>query len=573
MEVFMTEKGAGYSIEVVLAAVILFTFAYGAVQVPEQKDWSGFQHEIAAQDLGFTLKKTGDLRNSLENSNPEALSSAVRSISSRNLEVSGTVENLPLGELSVGFHTMPGEIHQNFTEPVQPGDKCYGDLTEIEANSEYEILKTNASQYMEDKHGVRLYFADTDARVPGGYNGEEDYDAVWVDNGTRCVFSPSEGPYLTGEIFLWGNKTDSDPETHYEFKQFNESRNSFTVYKADRAADFQNALSRPVNGIDTDTEVSTFNFSSSSLENLNLIVFQENETLDRIETYEDEFMTSLSNSSVLFLMNLSESDLQKDFMQDIGFSWMNVDYTSSSPGYDASFSDYTVSEEIETYFQGLGGSVQDVSLNPGGNVISGQGPSFTSRDDVLYARNLAYDVSSLDGTEVPGTEVDIGGTCDSTRSEFDFPDGDRDVRILDLADSGSCDNVMGVEIREGVGIGDWRGPYLEGERVTVDGYSYIPEIEDEHSAVFEFAGSRRVELVNHRRVLENATGGRVARAAYEEDYSTSDIRMISSVIYWLRGDQIQFRNRQQDSSVSTTLVGSIDNDVYLPYKLNLRWSD
>lgn len=572
MEKILERKGAGYSIEVVLSAVILFTFAYGAVNVPQQKDWSSFQREIAVRDLSYTFKKTGGLDDVLENSNPGAIRSVVDTVSGRDLRVSGTVENLPLNELLVGFHTMPGEIHTNFTEGIEPGDECEGDLAEIDASSEQPVLKTNSSQFLENKHGVRLYFADTDARIPGGYNGEVDYDALWADNGTRCVFTPAEGPYMTDNIFLWGNTTDSKPEIYYDFKNFNASRNSFTVYRAEQAAEFQSALSKPVNGIETDTAVDTFNFSSNGINNFHVTVFQENESLSRIDTYENEFRSLLSNSSVLFLMNLSSNDLNKDFMEDIGFQWLDASYGASVTEYQATFSDYTTSEEIQTYFQGVGGSVEEVSLKPGGKVISSQGTTKTSGNDLLYARNLAFDTSNLNGVEKTGTETNIGSTCQETQAEYSFPGTDHDVRNIDLGETGSapCGQRRGLEIRVN---GEWKGPYLENEIVTVNSRTYIPNIQDEHTATFVFAGSKKVELINHRKVLEGMSGGRVARAAYERDYSESDIKMLSSVIYWLRGDQVQFEGTGGTTSVSTTVVGGLQDRVFMPYKVDLRWSE
>lgn len=566
----MNRKGAGYSIEVVLAAVILFTFAYGAIQIPEQKDWSNFQREVAARDITFALKETGDINNALRNSNPEAMASAIGTISKQDLKVSGNVENLPLNQLSLGFHTMPSEIHMNFTEPIQPGDTCEGGLNEIKADSEHPILKTNTSQFLENKHGVRLYFGDTDIRNAGGYNGKVDYDALWVDNGTRCVFNASEGPYLTDEIFMWGNTSDSDPDNYYEFKDFNLSQNRFTVYRADQAFQFKKSLNKPLNGINTDTAVDTFNFSSPDQEEFNVVIFQKNESLSRISTYRSNFNSIISNSSVLFLMNLSEQDLQHDFMQDIGFKWMDAGYTSSPSDYQATFSDYSSSEGIQTYFQGLGGSTDKVSLSPGGKVISSQGTTRTSRDDLLYARNTAYDTSSLDGKEI-GSDANIGGACgDDTQATFEFPGGNHEVRILDLAGTGSCDQRRGVKIRID---GEWKGPYLENERIIVNNRSYFPDIADETTATFKFAGSQKVELVNHRKVLERMTGGRVARAAYQEDYSQSDIKMLSSVVYWLRGDQVSFEGTGGSSALVTDLIGGIDENIFIPYKLQLRWSE
>jgi hypothetical protein len=576
--------GAGYSIEAILSAVILFTFAIGALQAPQEKDWSSFQREVAAKDLSFVLKRTGSLNTFLKNSDTGAIRTASTVISARDLRVSGTVENLPLNELSVGFHTMPSDIAKNFTEPVESSDHCFGDLGEISSQSEYEILKTNSSQFLENKHGVRLYFADTDPRMPTGFDGEENYDSVWVDNGTRCVFTPSEGPYRLNQIFLWGNTTDSDPEGYYDFKSFDNTSNSFTVYSADKAKAFDRVLSRPLNGIETDTSVDTFNFSTQGIRDFDVIVFQENESLDRIETYETSFRNFLSGGSVMFLMNMSQADTEHEFMEDIGFEWMDVDYNKNSvPDYEATFSEYEVSEEVETYFTGLEGTRSEVSLKPGGKVISAQSSTMTSRNDILYARNVAYDTSVLDGEKKSGeswSTHDGGGTCGSdTETNFvflneTFQEEEYEVHNVNLAETSSnCGaDRRGLEIDKDRD-GNFEGPYLVNEIVKMHGRRYVPRIESGTSASFVFAGSKKVELINHREVLEGMDGGRVARAAYEEDYSQADMRMLASTLYWIRGDQVQFQGQSTGSALSTTIIGGVKENVFMPYKLEMRWSE
>jgi hypothetical protein len=583
MELISEKIGAGYSIEAILATVILFTFALGALQAPSDKDWGGFQREVAARDISFVLKKTGSLNTFLKNSDTGAVRTAVTSISSRDLKVSGTVENLPLNEMSVGFHTMPSDIAKNFTEPVEPGDYCRGDLGEIKSQSEYEVLKTNSSQVLENRYGVRLYFGDLDPRIPDGYNGEKDYDSVWVDNGTRCIFKPSEGPYMLDDIFMWGNTTDSDPEAYFDFKSFENTEKSFTVYSADKAVSFREVLLDPLNGIETDTSVDTFNFSSSGIRDFDVIVFQENESLKRIESYESTFRNFLRQGSVFFLMNMTREDTDYSFVEDIGFEWMALDYNKPSlTDYRATFSDYTPSEEMETYFLGLEGQKASVSLKPGGKVISGQGETRTSRNDLLYARNIAFETDELNGTKKSGDSWEPyswgNPSCAHRYTTFSilnesFEEEDYEVHNLDLAEtSGNCDNVRGLEIDKDRD-GNFEGPYLENEVVEIHGRRYVPRISGPEKAEFVFAGSKKVELINHRKVLENMDGRRVARADYEETYSPNDLRMLGSTLYWLRGDRVEFQSSGTGSALSTTVIGGVKESVFMPYKVELRWSE
>lgn len=566
-------KGAGYSIEAVLAALILFTFAFGAVESPEGKDWSEFQDQVSARDLTFMVKKSGDMNTYLGNSNPGGIRSQISGISSRDLDVSGTVRNLPLNEIEVGVHRMPSKIHINNTEPVQSGDRCEGNLVSLESNSEYEIRRTD-SEYLENKHGTRLYFADTDSQQPGGYNGERDYDSIWVDNGTSCVFEEEDGPYGIDEIFLWGNTSDSD-SLHYEFKNFDNTTGRFTVYEAPTAKKISSSMNRQLNGIETDTVLNTVNFSDNSLGTYDVLVFQENETLPRIESNIGQMRALASNTSMLFMMNLTQSDLENDFLEDVGFKWTPMQ-TPSSNEYKATFSDYETSEDIETYFLGLGGSQSQLTLKPGGNVISNQESTETSRKDVLFARNIQYNADSIDGTILGGWTAYSGpSSCVSDReSDFEVPEENYSpetfsVKNVDITDS--CINSRRGLILDNDEDGELEGPYLSDEILIINGRRYSPNITSNTEAVLEFAGSKKVELINHRRTLQNISGERVARLAYEEEYNKDDIKMISSTIYWLRGDNIQFGSSEQSSSVSTTVIGGIKEEVFMPYNAELRW--
>jgi hypothetical protein len=569
-------KGAGYSVEAILAALILFTFAMNAIQVPDGKSWAGFQREISARDISFVLKETGELDTFLRNSNTGSIRTAATSISSRNLKVSGSIDNLPLNEVNLGFHTMPHQVHVNNTAAVDQDDPCYGDLEELETNSERQVLRTNdTAGSLEEKYGVRLYFTDSDPRDPGGYNELKDYDSVWVDNGTRCIFTPSEGPYRTDEIFYWGNRTDSDPGATFDFKDHMVD-NSFILYEADKAVEVRDVMNEPLNGIETDTSVDTFNFTTPGIQNYDILVFTENHSLERIDMFESTFRNFLSDGSVLLLMNMTRQDSDYSFVEDIGFEWMDLPYEQGVPDeYVASFSSFSDSEELETYFRGLKGSPGELTLKPGGNFISSQGAMRTSREDLLFARNVVYNTSDLDG-EIDGSWTPTTSDCDeAATADFVFLNETFDpvryeVDNLDLYESGCDERGLTIDSDRD---GNKEGPFLENEIVEVESRRYVPQIDRPNDAEFVFAGSSKVELINYRKRLENIDGGRAARAAYEGNYSEEDMKMLVATLYWLRGDQVRFTGRTSSASLSTTAVGGIEGEVFIPYKADLRWSE
>jgi len=566
-------KGAGYSIEAVMVSLILFLFAFGAVEAPEGNNWAEYRDKISARDLTFMIKKTEDLDTYLKNSNVEGVQTQLTEISGSNMKVSGTVENLPLNEISVGFHRPPSNVHMNNTVPVQSGDRCDGNLVSLESNSEYPILRTNGSLgSLENKHDTRLYFGDTDSGLPGGYNGERDYDSIWVDNGTQCVFEEEDGPYNFNEIFLWGNTTDTD-SMNYELKNFNNDSNKFTVYEAEKASRIRNKMNRPVNGIETDVVVNTVNFSADGLSNYDILVFQENETLPRIQSNSNKLESIAQNTSMLFLMNMTESDAKYPIIDKIGFKWTKMVMPSSNT-YRSTFSNYEISETVESYFLGVGGDQSEISLKPGGKIISNQGISETSREDILFARNIQYDSSTLEGIE-DGSGWNSFGSCDNWEATFEVPNEtymDESIEVQNVETEVGCGNPRGLKIDRN-SDGEYSGPYLEDEIVIINGRRYSPKINGPNDAILEFAGSKKVELINHRRTFQNMTGKRAARISYEENYGQNDVKIITSTLYWLRGDSTQFEGSESSSTVSTTAVGGISNELFMPYKLEMRWSN
>ena len=572
----LNRKGIGYSIEAILSAVILFTFAFGAVTPPETQEFSQFQNEIAARDLTHMIKKTGDLDIFLKNSNTGGIRSELSSVSSKNLKVSGTVSNLPVGETEIAFHTMPSEIHVNGTEKVSSGDRCEGDLTSLDASSEEPIIKANVSQELVNRHSSYLYFGDSDPLNPSGYNGKEDYDTVWVDNGTKCVFSPSEGPYRIDDIFLWGNSSDPDSR-YYEFKNINASKGQFTVYEADNAFDVKKMMNRELNGINTDTVVNTVNLSSPDIYGYDVMIFQENETVPRFSTYRNLLRDVASNTSMLLMMNMTQSDAQNNFIRDLGFKWTPMEYGSVS-SYRATFSAYGNSDNIESYFLGLGGDPRDLSLKPGGQIISNQGSRETSRDDILYARNALYNGENLnfeqDGSWDPTYSGPNNCGGDDQQTSFDANSSDYsldslDVRIFKINSSCIGPYAMTLDFNQD---GNFEtGPVLGDEIFDAYGRRYSPRFTSS-DAFIEFVGSKKVELINHRKALENISGAKAARMAYESDYEEDDLKMVASTIYWLRDDNVRFESTDQSSYTATKIVGGVENRLFLPYRLDLRWS-
>jgi len=167
-----------------------------------------------------------------------------------------------------------------------------------------------------------------------------------------------------------------------------------------------------------------------------------------------------------------------------------------------------------------------------------------------------------------------------TKGTFSFPDNsssDSDIEYnvinAQMGTTGNCGVVRSLSIdldNDGIYTEEGEGPFFSGERIILESKSYTIDATSSNSAEFVFSGNSNPEIVNYRSSFEGFRGDRLARLAYQEDYSEDSMKLISSTAYWLLGDTTQFGNRDE-SSVSTTVLGSINQNVYMPYKVSLRW--
>jgi len=81
-----------------------------------------------------------------------SLETAVSTITEDELAVSGTVENLPLNDASIGFtSTNHAGLQERHTDPIRDvvnGDRCYGDLEEIEQQTGTSIKEQKIPEIM-----------------------------------------------------------------------------------------------------------------------------------------------------------------------------------------------------------------------------------------------------------------------------------------------------------------------------------------------------------------------------------------------------------------------------------------
>jgi hypothetical protein len=279
-------------------------------------------------------------------------------------------------------------------------------------------------------------------------------------------------------------------------------------------------------------------------------------------------------------MNLEEADLNSGFLADTGMDWIDLDWDSSPS--EVSFSNSEPSQKVESYFLGMNGQESGVAMLPGGNITSGNSETLTSRQQLASIRTALYRTNQWNATnmnlnptskppEIPSND------CNGYRDgNFGFPDG---YRYGVSAGLNNC-SVWGVYIdRDGDNDFDSfdEGPYVNGDDLIIGGRSYSVKIyppsaecSSGECVEFIFTGSGRIELVNHRTEFPEMKIDRFARSSYKSTYSPDERRLLAGVIYWLAGDETNF-GAEAEAPVSTTVVGSVKETIYLPYKIQFRW--
>lgn len=582
-------------IEGFVAALTVFIFAFGQTPADPSQDWATFQNQLTANDLSYTLEKTGDLNTILKKQHTGSLETAVSSMTEEQLEISGTIDNLPLNDATIGFTSTNynglQERHTDSIRDVQSGDQCSGDLEEIEQQSGTSIKRTEDPG---NHDGVVLYFADTDPQVSGGTNSDVDYDTLYVDNQTRCQFSASEGPIYIDEFFQWNTSAPGDYE-HYDFKSIDGGSNQFTYYNATLPLNLRNRMNQPINGIETTQNVDTFNLATTDINTYDLVVIRREEAIEYLNANPDEeqkIKDFLGDKPVLIIANLSKSTTENGFISDTGLKWIDLSYSSQPDNYQFSYS--SISRKVETYFQGSNGDILTLDLPPGGKVSSSNRDALTQEEPLLYARDGDYVTNPWNATNYSMEQVDpdiINGKPESacynsgpssalTQGTFSFPDNNSDsdvdydvINVQMGKTSSDCDVVRALSIDlddDGVYTEDGEGPFFAGEKIVIESKTYTVDAGASDSAEFVFTGNSNPEIVNYRSSFKDFQGDQLARVAYMDSYPDNSMKLVSSTVYWLLGDTTEF-GQEEDSSISTTVLGSINQNTYMPYKVSLRW--
>jgi hypothetical protein len=602
-------KGAGYIIEVMTAVLIMFGFIIGNAPADPATDWSSFQKEVSAEDITYTLEKTGDTNSFIREGEKGSLVTAADTLSRDRLALSGTVENVPISTQVAGFHTreIDRENASLNTENNLDDNRCYQDDDLEELESEYDILRTE-----EPKAGAYLYITDTDPQISGGTNGEEDYDTIWVDNGTRCQFSSSEGPYYIDEFFYWGDGPGGDYWDSNEIY----GDEKIEVFNATQVVRLQSEIESRVNGIDTGVVVDSMAAEREDLSSYDILVFRESQTLTNgvLDERPGKIQKFMSDGSVLLMMDLEKDDFYNgdtpadNFLTNTGLKWVDLPYRNSyrenpDDSIGGSYGDNSIAEQVETYFKGTEGDIGKLNLTPGGNITSSNSENFKTSEPILSTDRGSYQVtewnvtnssmepvdpSNVDG--YPSTACVEEGKTDGnlTMGTFEFENYQTDdtveYEVINTKlgeDKDFCQKndvrALNINFNRNDNFGDpGEGPYLNGESMTVKNKRYTVyfpgdlAIEYGNRSMFIYTGKSNIENINYRTSFEGFPGQKLARIEYKEKYNQNEKRMISALIHWLSDDTTQF-GEDGDSRISTESIGGVKEETFMPYRISMRW--
>ncbi len=576
----MKRKGIGYILEAVLAMLILFVFVLGNTVSSPVQDWTSKQNQITANDLSYTLKETGDLQKFIERNELGSLETTISTLTSRDLEASGSIEGLPLNDAYIGFHAPEEDRHRLRMTGDLEDDECYQDneLQELVERAGLDGEEPRIKRSEEPEHETYLYFVDSE---PDSSGFDE---TLWVDNGTRCQFADSDGPIIEDDFFVWGDKNSN--YEYYEFKDSSMNDEEFKVHNATEVFKIKQQMEEPLNNIETSQEFETFDFNEKNINEFDLVGLQNNSVEEfNTGTERSELEQFIETKPVLLLADIHD-DLDTGFLSDTGLEKIDLEKTGS-PGTPR-FGVNVYGSEIERYFKGLNGDTDQISVEPQGRISSSNSEGLIEQNPILKDSDMVYDTSewtvsnnemeSQDPGEIEGVPdsrcVEEYGDEAVSIGDFDFPTSEgiqtRNVISTEMALEGDCGDYRAINIDlEDDGDFSDKGPMLVGESVEIYGIVYSISVPDSETVEFEFSGEETVETVNYRESFEGFSGDRMARIPYKEPYNDHDRKMIVSIIYWLIREDAQFGG--DDHEVSSSVAGSIDHKTYMPYRASLRW--
>lgn len=582
--------------DAIAAVMILFFFAISGFDTGEGSDWNRYETEIGAEDLSYTLKKTGNIGYYVENGKTGNIKRAFEGVTKRNYDVSGAIKGVP-PNLEVGWYKRPSEIKNVAVTEVTTGDQCYTEVQNtLQKKSAPPIIRTQPSAIQNNNDGITLYSGDY--TLNKDLVSEVDYDSIWIDRNDNCNFNKIYDPKKPGEIFEWGSGS------FYEFKETNINENGWAGFielaEATQMHRIQDSMDQEINNVKTHVEFDSFRINDQTKDK-DFLVFPKKETIEVLQDSgrQQAINNKINEKPVLFLANLNQSLVEDTFLQRNGFRWKDLGYVVQGPScttnnheidkpcsrLEPGFSSSQTSQNVRNFMEGQEIVYEDLSLYPEGSVtIKGQGA--TSFGKTIYLRNFAYREISQNRVNKALTPENFASSeepytrCDNvTTGNLDFPDTNGNLETLKIASTqlGTSNTYCSQNNRalyidkdnDGDFNQDSEGPYRDGEKLEIKALTYqatiLPASESgcssDDCAGFSLDENAKVNLFTIN------SDKNVGRAPYENPYDPEDRKAISSLIYTMAGDsQIE---GNFDSTLSTNTYSVTNGE---PYRIDVRWS-
>jgi len=589
-------KGLGYALEAMVAITIIVLFGIGAVQVDSpDHNWSEYQKELAVQDITFSMQSSGKIERFIQRGEVGSLQSYITEVSDRDMEVSGEVSGLPLTDISIGYYAKEKDRHEIEIEEASLNLSCKIETLEdefgdIEEDSIYKTRNTTESDLAhESNYGVNLYFAnttETKQRTSG-------YDALWVDNSTSCEFSENDGPFNINDMFHWADEDNESNSSYYEFKKVDIDEETAHLYNATKAHRLKNQFKKDITGISTEVSLDIVDFDEVQSKDFTTLIFSESASLQDMDQNKDIVKQHMNDGSVLLLVNPSEAEFEESIiLNQSNLEWMNVDYKqsySSKELTNATFSSREDSLSIETFYRAQKGDVDGLRLNPPGKLISNYS-IINEPVETVYSEQESYDIQDYRNVYIDDFEHDAAADFNPTNCVYDEESDLTEAENVNVGDLENNFDVINVGLDDdcnerglvfNFGEGYDSRVYVHNETILIGDTEYrivienaCSEYKDGGCAELEAIGNKPVELMPHTDDSEFGSNNQMAALGYREEYDEEQLMMITSTIYWLELEEYEFKGLKQQSSLHSSAKGGLYEDgVYIPYEINLRWSE
>lgn len=581
----------------IAAVLILLIFAVSNFGTSTQNDWTAYENKIAAQDLSYTIKKTGLLGDSLKGGETGNLKTAIDVISERDMDVSGEITGVP-PNLDIGYYLLDSKRKSAPLTRVNTTNSCYGQVqNNLRPRSDQPILRTREGSLLESKNGgATLYLGNL--RDGTNVGSLVDYDTIWIDSNEDCNFENLGNPVRENDIFQWGTGS------MYEFRRVETQSNwrgTLYVAEAGQMNRLQNSLNQRIGGINNRVRIDSFRLQED-LESYDMLLIPGSNSVQEIQSSPrtDTMKQQSQEKPVVFMADATKTLVQDTFIGEVGFQWEDLRYSATADANCPLTGPHTIddcghirmgytenprSKGLESRIKAHRTRTSSVTLRPEGSITS-RDKGILSTQKILELPEYRYNKIGRDRVRKDLSQTSLADSkepatyCNNvTTADYSFPDREGVLDSITVVNTqlGGTDSYCQQNNRavyidkdsDGDYAQESEGPYQDGETIEIRGLTYTVDIMPSYTpgcgpddcVGFINQENAKVSLFNY-----NSEQG-VARIPYEEQYSQSDRKVIAAFLYTI-SDPMDIPSSVQ-GDISTNIYGTVEGNSY---EVNMRWN-